>query len=350
MSNRNIPAQVLRAAEEADKALEDDQRELAGDETTKSETADGGTVKAPPVAAIWDSTVVERTGLAAGGTAPVAADASRRLEEVERDLAAERHKVASLKGSFEDRLRPISDENRLLKEKLQELEKRIDEQRTPKVPAFKRHLRPEEQDAADSPEVNLTARVARGEAEEIASQTKAELLARIQELEGRVEKTVASSDERAARVARSSFWRDVEGEHPGFGAMNDGGDARWVEFLDTDNEITGKSYREACVSAMNEGDTKRFSRIVTEFKKLYKVESPDAGRKRLTSQIQPRTATGGREDGNTQVQKTYKQSEVDRFYREKAIGRLSKTMTEEQIERLTTEIETAIDEDRIVSG
>lgn len=341
---RNIPEQIRKAEAEANRLLDEQANPQPAPTKVDPPAADESTPVAIP--AVPSGEPKGRTD--AGDTQlPEAGKPQQtpeeRIAELERELTKSRAAYESFQGRF---VGPISEENRVLRKKLEELEKRFDEQK-PKVAAFKRHLKPDEIASADETSIELTARIARGEAEEVAEGREAQLMQRLKELEERVKQSVESVQHGATRQARTIFWNDVETKHPGFCALNDNADKRWVEFLAKENPITGEPFRKACTSAIDAGDATRFARIVAEFKREYKITSPTLSK--VQSQAQPDTVSGP--DGTTLTQpKTFTQSFVDNFYKDLTTGRLGKRMSDENIQKLQSQIEKAIDEGQVIDG
>ena len=215
----------------------------------------------------------------------------------------------------------------------------------PKAPGYRKYLKDSELGEYEEPVLDLQARLARGVSEEIALRMVAPLMARIEVVEGSV-----------TRERGQSFWERVEAKYPGANETNDN-DPEWIEFLESTDELTGRTYQEIGEEAVAAGDVHRVVRLLNLYAPLEADNSPHAAKaagevvdKAPVSgpPVKPSKSRGGTVQTKQEVKPVFRESEVARFYTDVAQGKYAGNQKLREVREAA--IEEAAAEGRIVSG
>ena len=204
----------------------------------------------------------------AGGVPPADTPAGEPVVEdaaaLKRQLEYEKHRNDSLQGRLESQLRPLNDMVRELRGQITTLETKLaqsEAQSRSAVPAYMRHLKPDEVEALGREAVDAQSRIARGVAEDVVQTREGEIADRQKDVDARI----AALEEQRQAQSMSSFWDRVEAQVPGARKIDET-DPRWGTFLDTPDPLSGRLRREIGGAAVNAGDVRRVADLVQEFK------------------------------------------------------------------------------------
>lgn len=221
-----IPKQVLEAEEKANQMLEE--------------------------ATATQNEVVEAEPIASDAASKVETNEDEQLkaqeQELSKQLALHRQRNATLQGMIDAE----TARNQALRESFAEVRK--PQPSEPQKPGYLKHLKPEEVEDYGKEAVDLQARIARGEAEEVTNEIKK----RMEDLEAslRSEKTV---------VAANDLWSRIETKIPGAKAM-DSTDTGWHAWLQGVDEDSGEIRRELAGAAFQRKDVKSVVAMMNEYK------------------------------------------------------------------------------------
>jgi len=214
-----------------------------------------------------------------------------------------------------------------------------------KAGGYRKYLKDSEISEYDESALDLQARLAQGVSEDTAVRIIAPLLARIEALEGSV------TQERG-----QSFWDRVESRYPGANDINDN-DPEWVEFLESVDELTGRTYQEIGEEAIAAGDVNRVVRLFNLYAPLDAASSPQAAQAASEvvdeaqvpgPPVKPSKSRGGTVPTKPAEKPLFRESEVAQFYSDVAMGKYKGNQKLREVREAA--IEEAAAEGRIVSG
>lgn len=351
-----LPRAVLKADAEADEAIAQDSPNFDASRIgTEDDSGDIQIIDEP-------RTVVQQTVSRQGqaeqpsllpnndartansDTARTEMSTDEKIAALTKDLEIEKHKFSSLLGRLESQQKPISEENRTLRKKVQELEQEIANLRTDDgtdVQNLRKKL-PVDMPYDDN-ELKLIMTAARQVArDEIGSaMPKAQQALRDEITEG------------TRQSSMSRFVTELGAKYPGLLEMDAAKDPSWMAFLSTVVRGTGgrMTYGRAAQEAINEMDLAGMSDIVEEFKNQSGVTFGDkASDGKVSSQVRPRQ-TSASSQRSAQVNKPYfTVAQVKQFNKDMNSGAIHRTLNPEQIASLQQDIEDAEEEGRILQG
>jgi len=342
-----LPDAVRQAEKEADEAAAAYDQAISED-TDQASALDSIGVDAPaetePPTETVDDTPEETVTVEVGGK-EVASDG--------RDAAYWEQKYRTLYGKYNAEVPRLTEDVGYLKGMVTELKaqrQQPDEihnadSAAPKATGYKKYLKDSELGEYEESALELQARLARGVSEEIILRAVAPLLARIESLEGSV------TQERG-----QSFWERVEARYPGANETNDN-DPEWIEFLESTDELTGRTYQEIGEEAVAAGDVNRVVRLLNLYAPLDADNSPQAARAEdevvdvapvSGPPVKPSKSRGGTVQTKPAVKPVLRESEVAQFYTDVARGKYAGDPKLRAVREAV--IEEAAAEGRIVSG
>lgn len=238
------------------------------------------------------------------------------IEALQKDLELERQRSSSMKGRIESQLKRSNEENKELKNQLEELQSQFSEIREAnKIPGFKSNLTDEEIEEVGEEVLELQDRVIKGTLkEELENGSIKELVNKL------VEKSISSRAEQEKQVKedRQWFWTSVEQQYPGAAKLN-AGDANWFKFLNGYDQITGKRLRDVGSEAVKNGDVNIIVNLLKRFKPLTDQSVASV------QPVSPMPEKTGSNNINVKTPEAFSisKAEVDSFYRDVGKGKYS---------------------------
>lgn len=269
--------------------------------------------------------------------------AEEKIAALTKDLETEKHKFSSLLGRLETQQKPISEENRTLRRRVQELEQEIANLRVDDGTDVQNLRKKLPVDLPyDDNELKLIMTAARQVArDEIGSaMPKAQQAIRDEITEG------------TRQSSMTRFVNDLGAKYPGLSEMDAAKDPSWMAFLSTVVRGTGgrMTYGKAAQEAINDMDIAGMSEIVEEFKNQSGVTFGDAKPDgKVSSQVRPRQ-TSASSQRSAQVNKPYfKESDIKQYEKDLNSGRLAIIVKDPDARlQLQQDIEDAVEEGRVI--
>ena len=325
-----IPAKVAQQGEEADRQLDEFVKARSSQEPAV-ETEGSGTTEVPAPAApaepVNEPAPPERPVEGAQVEGELSLQA--RYDALKKAYGLEKQRNETLQGKYNAEVPRLT---KAIRELQTEFKTMQDAQpRQPEKPPHMRHVKEEELTGADMETVDLNARMARGEAEAVGDRIRAEVKAElgpvIQELE---------------QSRLQLMWDQVERAHPGAAEM-DRTDPNWIKFLADTDELTGETYEQIGMRALEAHDARRIVKLIDTYKAT--VASIDG---RVERQTKPATIRGDASHVRGPQKRVYKESELKKLTSEitKGIWR----GREKEAQKLQDEMETAAMEGRFILG
>ncbi len=237
----------------------------------------------------------------------------RENQSLKSDVGVEKQKNSSLVGR-------INTQGPQQAARIRELERELIEKKTvpvapvqPQKPAYATHLSEAELNSLDREQIEIQAKIARGESERTAQplrQENSELSNRVNVLE-------------SARAKNDSddFFKRVEVLSSGAVDIN-AADTVFHSWLDQIDPISGQSYRTIAGSATEAGDVQRVADLITVYKQQHGIEvSPEINR-RIEIQQKPTNQRSVTPVTVEPEKRLIPESEIKGFYTDKAMGKL----------------------------
>jgi len=229
------------------------------------------------------------------------------------------------------RLDALETENESLKAKLIA-------QVQPEKPAHMQFVKDEELADLNPSAVDVSARMARGEAKAEADKVRKDLIPTLEQIQHDL-----------AEARASALWSEVEKVHPGAEAMNKS-DANWTSFLKGTDELSGLSFQTIGERAMGRRDAKSIISLISRYKAAANgsdtTQAPQ-GDERVLSQVKPAAARAAQSTkGSTKP--TYTESQWSKFRLDVSKGKYNKNPDLEA--KLSNQFCEAALEGRIIPG
>jgi hypothetical protein len=353
-----IPTAVLRAEAEADAAIEADASTFDASLLSEPSGSDGITIQDGGVPRQQPIDGYRRAeqgqGARADGEQTAHQDSSeakadvQKIEMTQEELA---QRVAAgkreIQGLFESRLgnmTQISEENKNLRKRVNDLEREIAAKTANERPDVHK-LRDEHPEFAgydDEELITITSAIRRTVAKELEKV-----------IPGAARNIRSEIESGNKATAMRSFVSRMEAKYPGFVKLDSENDAAWLSFLDADVPGTGGrvKYGSPAKEALESMDERGLSEIVDEFSKQSGFTFGSRGDvdPRVAAQVRPRQSNAGTARQN-QSKPVFTVSQVARFNREYNSGAIKRQLSPDAIEALRTDIESAEAEGRIIDG
>ena len=281
---------------------------------------------------------VESVGGKPGGISDMAA--------LERALAFERQRNASLEGRVEAELRPLRSTVRELRQQVQAV------QATPvQTPALAASvtvqdilagLTPEERTQVGEPQLAILARLIEKPTASAIERVKAELQ---QSMDAKYDARLRQVESQASGNAVRDLWDRVDQLSPGIRDRNDSDDPQWVEFLNQRDPISGRLRKELGNSAVDVGDIGRLALLHDEFLKATGKDKPAEEEPDRSSRLRPE---GSRAEPavSSGEKPSFTEADVNKFYKDLAEGKYAGQP--ELVEKIESQVTEAIQDGRVV--
>lgn len=289
-----MPKQVRKAAKAAEEGIVALQKQREAEQTAPIDTTPAqpeGVTQAPPPEQ----------------PAPAAPPKNDELDQLKADLAKEKQRNVSLHGVCEVQKR----EARELKDRIQKLE----EKATPATPdpeRAKKHLTPEERETIGAATIDVTSRIARGEADV-------------------VDEKVVALEKRINEQGHRYFLSQLSSQHPEFDTINTEPD--WLLWLGQEDRKTGAPRQELLDRAVASQSVARTWAFFEEFMRDtgYKpAEPPPSVQPRTTPPPKPAPVAASPTPTAEPKKRTFAQSYVKKFFKDVALGKYSGTKDEQK--------------------
>lgn len=347
-----IPTAVLEAEESADAAIEADASTFNASSLGAPSESEGITIhEDAPFQPNAGSRQTEQGQVARTDEAQQAnqggEQAGQKFELTQEELA---QRIAAgkreIQGLFESRLRnmtQVSEENKNLRKRVDELEKELAARTANEIPdvAKLREEYPEYAAYDDDELVSITTSIKRTVAREISKV-----------LPGATKNLREEIDAGNKAASMQSFVSQMETKYPGFVKLDSENDPAWLAFLDTAIPGTGGriKYGTPAKEALDGMDMQGLSEIVEEFAKQSGFTFGSRGvDPRVASQVRARQSNAGNAH-QPQPKPYFTKTQVDRFYKDLNSGAIKRSLAPDAIEALRQDIESAEDEGRIIPG
>jgi hypothetical protein len=347
-----IPTAVLEAEEKADAAIEADASTFNASSLGAPSESEGITIHedAPfqPNAGSrqpeqGQSARTDETQQTNQGGEQAGQKIELTQEELAQRVAAGKREV---QGLYESRLRnmtQVTDENKNLRKRVDELERELASKTANERPDVQK-LREEYPEFATYDDDELIT---------ITSAMKRTVERQLSKVLPNATKNIREEiDAGNKAAAMQSFVATMENKYPGLGELDRTNDAAWLAFLDTAIPGTGGriKYGNPAQDAMNSMDVKALSEIVEEFSKQSGFTFGSRGvDPRVASQVRARQSNAGNAH-QPQPKPYFTKTQVDRFYKDLNSGAIKRSLAPDAIEALRQDIESAEDEGRIIPG
>lgn len=349
-----IPRAVLEAEEKADAAIEADASSFDASMLGDSPESEGITVQSEVSTPIQtagqrpteqvQSARTEEASQTQQGSEQAGQKVELTQEELAQRVAAGKREI---QGLFESRLRnmtQVSEENKNLRKRVDELEKELAERTANERPdvAKLREEYPEYAAYEDDELVNIVTSIKRTVAKEIGKVLPNATKGIREELDANNKAT-----------AMQSFVAQMERKYPGFVKLDSDNDPAWIAFLETAIPGTGGriKYKAPAKEALDTMDETGLSEIVEEFVKQSGFTFGSRGvDSRVASQVRPRQSSAGNAHQTIQPKPYFTKAQVATFYKDYNSGAIKRVLAADAIEALRQDIESAEDEGRVVNG
>lgn len=255
-----------------------------------------------------------------------AAPAAAHAEEHADDATYER-RYQALRGKYDAEVPRLHKDLRELRSMVMALNQQLEDAK-PKVPPHLKHLTEDERGRLDESQVDLNARVARGEVENAVDPVKRDL------------ENVKAQLVEMRNVAR---WNAIEALVPGSIRIN--AEAKrngFADFLDQTVDEDGRTLRSVAEDAFDAADADKVAGIITQFIEKHGAPAPIQTRKpRQVSSPAPSTA-GGKQG------RIFKLSEINKIFADYTKGVYRGRLDE--FAAIEKEIDKAQAEGRVVNG
>lgn len=248
------------------------------------------------------------------------------------------HKYSVLQGKYNaevprlhEELKSVRQDNEYLKGKLELLERLVTEQQ--KTTPSKQTETPQESEP-EPPEVAQL----REDFPDIYKGV-VKLVERLVAKQEQIEQKLTTTEETIAQTNARLFYRQLAEEVPDWEEINVS--PQFLEWLKQVDPYSGMTKHELLIKAFQEGDAGRVARFFKDFKAEVAPEPPAKPNERnvVPPQGKASSSTPGRVSG-----KIYKQSDVEEFYRQVALGNIPK----EQAKAKEMDIIKAMREGRVI--
>jgi hypothetical protein len=249
-------------------------------------------------------------------------------------------KYKVLAGKYNAEVPALVEQNRALNESVKNLTTKVEELAKQPEPEKKDLVTSKDEETFGSDLIDLARRVTRDEVLPV--------LARLASVEAvlrslsKLPDTVEAVAVRQAQTAEEMFWGSVEAAVPDWSAIDK--DQRWIDFLETRPSFSRRTYRDLATDAIAAGDPTPIVEMVKIWKQAAGIADPakpNTTTKELQSQTAPPKATAA--TPAPPAQKLWTGTE----YTEAYDVRLSRTMSEAEIEKLQAEAEQALADGRV---
>lgn len=303
-------------------------------------TADGFRLGTPaPQAPVDARSTGSESGQNGGSEQPHGEDG----EDIAAQLEKERQRNAALLGRVNSQLKPLGEENRNLRKRVEELEQELASKRDaerPDVEKLRKSIPGEI--PIDDNELEMIMRISKQAARE-------ELMRSIPEATKSLKDEIGAT-ERSNQMRR--FIDQVEAKFPGFVKLDANNDKRWTAFLNTAIPGTGGRIKYASVAedAVNAMDLKGLVEIVDEFSKQSGFAfGSRADDDRVSAQVRGRQSGAGRQ--TTVNEKPYfTRAQVERFTKDLNTKAIYEKLAPDAVDELRRDIEEAEEEGRVIDG
>lgn len=270
-------------------------------------------------------------------------DADKTQEELAREIKLERERNASILGRINSVIKPLDEESKRLRKRVEELEQELASKRDaerPDVEKLRKSIPGEI--PIDDNELEMIMRISKQAARE-------ELMRSIPEATKSLKDEIGAT-ERSNQMRR--FIDQVEAKFPGFVKLDANNDKRWTAFLNTAIPGTGGRIKYASVAedAVNAMDLKGLVEIVDEFcKQSGFAFGSRADDDRVSAQVRGRQSGAGRQ--TTVNEKPYfTRAQVERFTKDLNTKAIYEKLAPDAVEELRRDIEEAEEEGRVIDG
>ena len=281
---------------------------------------------------------VESVGGKPGGISDMAA--------LERALAFERQRNASLEGRVEAELRPLRSTVRELRQQVQAAQATPATETVPvaqvTVSDLLAELTPADRELVGEKELAIMARLIEKPTQSALDRMRAELQ---QSFEAKFDARLRQVESQASGNAVRDLWDRVDQLSPGIRDRNDSDDPQWVEFLNQRDPISGRLRKELGNSAVDVGDIGRLALLHDEFLKATgkdkaAEEEPDRSNRLRPegSRAEPAVSSGEKP--------SFTEADVNKFYKDLAEGKYAGQP--ELVEKIESQVTEAIQDGRVV--
>lgn len=276
-----------------------------------------------------------------GGQKP---EGQKSPEELAQEIKLERERNACVLGRINSVIKPLDEESKRLRKRVEELEKELSAKTQNDAPDVKklRESIPHEIPVDDN-ELEMIARIVR---QTVSEELKDKLPGATKSLRDEIE---ATSREHSMKA----FVESVEQTYPGFVELDARNDKSWVAFLNTPVKGTGGrvTYGQSAEAAMNAMDIKGLSEIVDEFSRQSGIafgSTKNGMDSRVSSQVRARQTGAVRQQNRGKP--VFTQSQVARFTKDFASKAIYRELPPEAVDELRRDIEEAEEDGRVVPG
>jgi hypothetical protein len=322
-----VPEAVKRQAEEADKALE-------AFANAKKEHSDQPAAAEAPVKEDMEETQPGQK------EEPEAATQTDEVMALRQELDLERQRNRTLQGRIDSQLSKANSENKELKATVEAMEAKLEEMsKANAVPGSRRLLSEDEINDLGEDVLGMQERIIKGTLEEELESGKIkEVVNNLIEQSMKVQREQVS-ESGTSEVNERLFWQAVERYYPGAEKLNSS-DSGWFAFLDMHDPETGLKNRELGNRAFATGDFIGLADLMKTYKPEGHVVSQPP-----KAQVKPERT--GSQPIVTEAKKTWKHSEVQKFFEDVARKRFSGSR--EEAEAIERDIMEAAQEGRITA-
>ena len=281
---------------------------------------------------------VESVGGKPGGISDMAA--------LERALAFERQRNASLEGRVEAELRPLRSTVRELRQQVQAAQATPATETVPvaqvTVSDLLAELTPADRELVGEKELAIMARLIEKPTQSALDRMRAELQ---QSFEAKFDARLRQVESQASGNAVRDLWDRVDQLSPGIRDRNDLDDPQWVEFLNQRDPISGRLRKELGNSAVDVGDIGRLALLHDEFLKATGKDKPAEEEPDRSSRLRPE---GSRAEPavSSGEKPSFTEADVNKFYKDLAEGKYAGQP--ELVEKIESQVTEAIQDGRVV--
>jgi len=281
---------------------------------------------------------VESVGGKPGGISDMAA--------LERALAFERQRNASLEGRVEAELRPLRSTVRELRQQVQAAQATPATETVPvaqvTVSDLLAELTPADRELVGEKELAIMARLIEKPTQSALDRMRAELQ---QSFEAKFDARLRQVESQASGNAVRDLWDRVDQLSPGIRDRNDSDDPQWVEFLNQRDPISGRLRKELGNSAVDVGDIGRLALLHDEFLKATGKDKPAEEEPDRSSRLRPE---GSRAEPavSSGEKPSFTEADVNKFYKDLAEGKYAGQP--ELVEKIESQVTEAIQDGRVV--
>lgn len=349
-----IPMAVKQAGADADAALEEllklqevDDGELevgkptARDDSSTRDDFDDEDEKTPDSDALEDEEPDD--DIMPSGDEPLESyDAFEDDSVLRTELEQWRSRYQVLQGKYDSEIAGTRSQMSQMQAQMEELRYNLANPPQPAVPAgpaYLRHLKSDEIETYGEELLDAQGRMAQGVAESV-------LESRLEPVIMRLLDRIEVLEQGQTETITDSFWSQVEKQIPNAKQINTE-NVKWFEFLNTADRF-GNLHRDIGASAINNGDSRKLVNLFNAFFEDHPldVSAPAPAAKaeksnRMASPpaAKPRKTRSSSEPVDPKAPRMFSPKQIEKFYQDKAIGRLR--MTPKEIAALELEIEQA---------